>query len=160
LDQGTLAATSILASRASVKIKLITIRGTVSRITGSSLVIVDDFGASHEVRLAPGVHIRLQGNQAPGAALFVGVRVSARGRMVGRTLLASTLTLTVKARTVKGRVTQATRGRFLLSTSSRQNVDVDLPAGVSVSDHSQKLTPSAIHRDAYVQVNGYVESSG
>jgi len=159
LDQGTLAATSILASRASVKIKLITIRGTVSRITGSSLVIVDDFGASHEVRLAPGVHIRLQGNQAPGAALFVGVRVSARGRMVGRTLLASTLTLTVKARTVKGRVTQATRGRFLLSTSSRQNVDVDLPAGVSVSDHSQKLTPSAIHRDAYVQVNGYVESS-
>jgi hypothetical protein len=160
LDRSTLAATSILASRASLKIKLITIRGTVSRITGSSLVIVDDFGANHEVRLAPGVRIRLHGNQAPGAALFVGVRVSARGRMVGRTLLASTLTLTVKARTVKGRVTQAARGRFLLRTSSRQTVDVDLPVVVNVSDSGQKLTPNAIHNDAYVQVNGYVESSG
>lgn len=154
---GVVDATQIDATRRPPKV--ITVRGTVTRITGRLLVIVDATGSRHIVRLAGGVKPQLHGRVAPAGALFPGVHASARGNIVNGPLLASSLTLTVTSRTIHGRVTRASALILVVRVTSSRSITVDVPPGVVSHDGRVRVSPASIHSGAYVRVSGYVKTS-
>lgn len=155
---GRLTATRIVAKRTIPKAKLVSIRGTISQLSGSSLVITDAFGTRHQVRLAPGVHAQLHGKPAPAASLFPGVHAVARGHMSGNTLNATALTLSVTSRTVEGRVTRISHIRIILQDAKGSTLTVDVPRGVTATDGGHRAGP--LHVGAYLRARGYVEQPG
>lgn len=159
LNGASLTATQISVRRIAPKPKHQTIRGTLVQMSGSTLVVADDGGVKHQVRLPSGVRVQLNGKPAPSAALFPGVQISAHGVLSGNTLVASKVTVTVRTKSAKGRVVSVGKGSLVMRSSSGGTERVDLPAGVAVSDSGGGGHVS-IQAGAYVQVQGYVEQSG
>lgn len=153
---GALTATRVIATRRPVRVQ--TVRGTLVQIQGGVLVVVDDLGQRRSVKLGPSARPMLHGRAAPMAAMFPGVRVTARGTLAGTTLLAQTVTISVRSRKVDGRVVAMTRSSLLVSRSAQTGSRIDLPTGVTVVDDSgRRLALTALHVGTYVHIDGYDE---
>lgn len=154
---GVIVASRIEATRS--RPRLVTIRGIVVQFSGSSLIIVDATGGRHRVRLASGVRIRLRGKTAPALALFPGVRATGRGRLSGGTLIASSLTLTVTSRSIRGRVSRVSASALVIRVGSSRSIRADFAPGTSAVDGRRRIAPASIHVGAYVRIGGYQESA-
>jgi hypothetical protein len=139
--------------------KQVTIRGTIGQVTAGGLVIVDASGGRHTVRLAAGVRPLLHGQPAPASALFPRVHARARGTMSGSTLIATSLAITVTARTVHGRIAHAGRGYLQIQATAGADIRVDLFAGISALDGNKRLPPESLPAGVYVRVIGWVEAA-
>ncbi len=133
-----------------------TVRGTLLSAQGSIFVIADSSGSHHRVRLAAGVRPTLHGKPAPAQAIFPGVATRARGRPSGGVLLATSLTLTVRTGTVKGRVIGITGSTLSVRLTSGEVRKISLPAGLLAQDGSRRLAARSLRAGAYVTVSGYV----
>jgi len=147
----TLTATAIIALRR--RPKVLTVRGTV--VTAfPALTVVDSAGARYTIHLARGAQARLHGVPAPAGALFPGVRVTAKGSVVARVLMASSLTVEVTIHVLKGRVVRVAPGRLDVGTASGTR-PIDLLSGVVPSDGGRRVPLSALHPGAFVEARGY-----
>lgn len=159
LLQGTvLAANQVTVKRPAAKRQ--TVRGTIAWIQGNRLTIVDDAGGHHQVRLASGVQVTLRGKQAPVTDLFPGARATAKGIMEGQTLVASSLTLSLRTKTVRGQVAALGKKALTVRTTGGLQVRIDLPAKIAVADPGSSVHPAVLHVGSYVRIQGYVEPSG
>jgi len=147
----TLTATAIIASRRPPKV--LTVRGTVVTAL-PALTVVDSAGARYTIHLARGTQARLHGGPAPAGALFPGVRVTARGSLVARVLMASSLTVEVTIHLLKGRVVRVAPGRLDVRTTSGAH-SITLLAGVVPNDGGHRVPLSALHPGAFVEARGY-----
>lgn len=147
----TLTATAIIVSRRPSKV--LTVRGTIVTAT-PALTVVDSAGARYTVHLARGTQARLHGSPAPAGALFPGVRVIAKGSMVARVLMASSLTVEVTIRGLKGRVVRVAPGRLDVRTTHGTQ-SLALLSGVVPSDGGHHVRWSALHAGAFVEARGY-----
>ncbi|MDQ2745154.1 MAG: DUF5666 domain-containing protein [Chloroflexota bacterium] len=147
----TLIATAIIASRRPPKV--LTVRGTVVTAL-PALAVVDSAGARYTIHLARGVQARLRGGPAPAGALFPGVRVTAKGTVVARVLVASSLTVEVTIHVLKGRVVRVAPGRLDVRTTSGLH-SITLLSGVVPSDGGHRVSLSALHPGAFVEARGY-----
>ncbi len=147
----TLTATAIIVSRRPPKV--VTMRGTVVSAI-PLLIVVDSAGTRHTIHLAGGARAHLHGGTAPASALFPGVPVTAKGIVVGKVLMASSLTVEVTIHLLKGRVVRVGPGRLDVRTTSGA-YSIALPAGVVLNDGGHRLQLSALHPGAFVEARGY-----
>jgi hypothetical protein len=129
------------------------VSGTLVSASGPNLVVQDANGVRHVIHVPPGVRPTLAQRPAPAAAIFPGVRIDAHGTLSGSTLQATSITVSVRARALSGKVVQVA-GRWMIVQSSRSPtaIRVDLPAGVTVIDGHKPASPAV---GAYVKVIGY-----
>ncbi len=147
----TLTATAIIAIRRPPKV--LTVRGIV--VTALPvLTVVDSAGARYTIHLARGTQARLHGGPAPAVALFPGVRVTAKGSVVARVLMASSLSVEVTIHVLKGRVVRVAPGRLDVGTASGTH-PIDPLSGVVPSDGGHHVSLSALHPGAFVEARGY-----
>ena len=147
----TLTAAAIIASRRPPKV--LTVRGTV--VTASpALTVVDSAGTRYTIHLARGTQARVHGVPAPAGALFPGVRVTAKGSVVARVLMASSLTVEVTIHVLKGRVVRVAPGRLDVGTTSGSH-SIELLPGVVPNDGGHRVPLSAVHPGAFVEARGY-----
>ena len=141
-------------------IPIVTVRGRIVSVQNGVLLIVDAHGIRQAVRAARGVRPLLHGTPAPASALFPGAHVSARGRRTGSTLIATSITLSVTARSLDGRVDRVWRTGLAMRSHSSTDIRVDFAPGMQAQDGSHKFAPGSVHVGAYVLLDGYEEDSG
>ncbi len=160
--QGHPAATGeIILDRISIKRtppKLISLRGTIVAEQGSIFIIADVAGTRHQVKLASGVRPTLHGSVAPATALFTGVQAHAHGQLAGNILIASSLSLTVRSGSAKGRVATHSGDSLVIQTTSGSTRTILLTRGFLAIDGTRRVPASSLRAGAYVQVQGYVVS--
>jgi hypothetical protein len=154
---GTLVADRLTISRKPPK--LVTVSGTLVWIHGTSLVIDEGHGVRRRVQLNAGVRAELHGRAAPSAALFVGVRVKARGQLRGTTLQAISLEVTVREGSVRGRITRVSAAALDVLTSTARAETVELAPGLLADDGRRHLAAGTLHPGAYVRARGYRRSA-
>ncbi|MBV9281917.1 MAG: hypothetical protein JOZ41_17700, partial [Chloroflexi bacterium] len=152
---GVLTATRIVARRAAVKVKLQSLRGVIVQVGASTLLVADDLGARRQVRLQRSTQLRLQTGTYAASALFPGARVTVRGYMSGSVLVASSITVDVKVRTIQGRILTVGHSSIQLSARAGARMTVDLPPGAAALDGARRIPLSSLHAGAYLSVQGY-----
>jgi hypothetical protein len=86
--------------------------------------------------------------------------VTARGHAAGTVLVATKVTLSVKTRTLRGRVSASLRSRLVVSSTSGVQTTVEVPPGAVLTDGTKQVLGGRIGVGASVQIRGYSEPSG
>lgn len=156
LRGNTMTVASMSATRPSAQVH--TVRGTIVSVAGTTVLVVDSAGARHVVQLVHGARATAHGTPVPAAALFPGVRATARGTLKGSTLQATSFTITVEARDLSGRLTRVGSAQLSLLVRGR-SVKIDLGGNPSVTDAGHRTTPSSLHVGAFIEARGYTSGS-
>jgi hypothetical protein len=152
----TLAVTTLSAVRPPPPVK--TVRGTVTTVHGSTLVIVDGVGARHVVMISPSLHPIAHGIPVPVSAVFPGVHATVKGTLRGATLVASSLQVSVVAREISGRLARVAPSRLQVKAAGRLDT-IDLGGNPAIVDAGQRIVAGSLKAGAFLDVTGYAPAS-